>query len=200
MNPNNPANIFDLSHWSKLAQLGSVNAISGLSEMVNQDVKISTVDLEEVSIRNAVNLVGKPDDIMVGIYLLFNGNTSGQILLAFQPDTAFSLVDMVMGQPDGTTSELGEMEQSVLGEMGNIVGTFFLNAVANQSGSLLNPSPPAVVMDMSASLIDSVMVRAMAENESVWAIKLAFSTGERQLSGRFLVLPVVAGGNDNGEG
>ena len=55
--------MFDLSRWSKLAQLGSLNAITGLSEMVNQEVTISTVELEEVSIRNAVNLVGKPDDI-----------------------------------------------------------------------------------------------------------------------------------------
>lgn len=199
MNPNKTDNIFDLSRWSKLAQLGSLNAITGLSEMVNQEVTISTVELEEVSIRNAVKLVGKPDDMTVGIYLLFSGNTAGQILLAFRPEIAFSLVDMVMGQPDGTTVELGEMEQSVLGEMGNIVGTFFLNAVANQSGTCLSPSPPAVVMDMSASLIDSVMVRAMAENESVWAIKLAFSTGERQLAGRFLVLPVVGAENDSSE-
>lgn len=192
MNQKTTKNLFDLSQWSKLARLGSVNAIVGLSEMVNQEVSVSTLDLEEVSIRNAVNMVGKPEDLTIGIYLLFTGNTSGQILLAFQPEIAFELVDMIMGNVPKTTTELGEMERSVLGEMGNIVGTFFLNAVADHSDSCLSPSPPAVVMDMSASLIDSVMVKAIAENESVWAIKLAFRTGERQLEGKFLVLPVLS--------
>ena len=102
-------NIFDLSRWSKLAQLGSVNAITGLSEMVNQEVKVTAMELEEVSIRNAVSLVGKPDDMTVGIYLVFSGNTCGQILLAFHPEIAFELVDMIMGNPEGTTKELGEM-------------------------------------------------------------------------------------------
>lgn len=192
MNQKTTSNLFDLSQWSKLARLGSVNAIVGLSEMVNQEVTVSTLDLEEVSIRNAVNMVGKPDALTVGIYLLFSGNTSGQILLAFRPEIAFELVDMVLGNPPKTTVDLGEMERSVLGEMGNIVGTFFLNAVADHSNSCLSPSPPAVVMDMSASLIDSVMVKAIAENESVWAIRLSFQTGERQLEGKFLVLPVVS--------
>lgn len=192
MNQKSTNKMFDLSSWSKLARLGSVNAITGLSEMVNQEVSVATLDLEEVSIKNAVNLVGQPDALTVGVYLLFSGNTSGQILLAFKPEIAFELVDMVMGNPDKTTIELGEMERSVLGEMGNIVGTFFLNAVADHSDSCLSPSPPAVVMDMSASLIDSVMVKAIAENESVWAIKLSFCTGERSLEGRFLVLPVLS--------
>ena len=201
MNQKTTNNIFDLSQWSKLARLGSVNAIVGLSEMVNQEVTVSTLDLEEVSIKNAVNMVGKPEALTIGIYLLFTGNTSGQILLAFQPEIAFELVDMVMGNEPMTTTELGDMERSVLGEMGNIVGTFFLNAVADHSDSCLSPSPPAVVMDMSASLVDSVMVKAIAENESVWAIKLAFRTGERQLEGKFLVLPVMspAAQTDQGE-
>jgi len=202
LNQKTQGSLFDLSRWSKLAQLGSFNAISGLSEMVHQEVKINGVQLDEVSVRNAVSLLGKPEDMNVGIYLLFSGNTSGQILLAFRPEIAFELVDMVMGNPANTTVELGEMERSVLGEMGNIVGTFFLNALANQANTCLAPSPPAVVMDMSASLMDSVMTRALSESESVWVIKLSFSTGERELHGQFLVLPVIEnkqGDDNNGE-
>jgi chemotaxis protein CheC len=193
---NQATSLFDLSRWSKLAQIGSVNAISGLSEMINQDIKVTALDLEEVSVRNAAALIGKPDDMVVSIYLLFTGNTSGQIMLAFQPETAFELVDMAMGTPEGTTQELGEMERSVLGEMGNIVGTFFLNAVADQEGLCLSPSPPAVVMDMSGALIDAVMAEALAENDSVFAIRLSFSTDNRQLQGRFLVLPVTGPSRD----
>jgi chemotaxis protein CheC len=180
---------FNLANWSKLAKVGSTTAVSGLSEMVNRDFKITTLSLEEVSMRNTANLIGKPEDKVVGIYLLFSGNTAGQILLVFQPDTAFELCDLAMGVPQGTTTGLGEMERSVLGEMGNIVGTFFLNGVADCVGLRLMPSPPAVVEDMAGSVIGSVLAEAFDESESLFVIKLLFSSPQSQIEGRFLVLP-----------
>ncbi len=179
----------DLASWSKAARIGSVNAITGLSRMINQHIEVTTLNIEEVSVRNATGLIGKADDIVVGIYLMFSGNTTGHIMLAFQPDTAFELVDMAMGIPPGSTQTLREMERSVLGELGNVVGSYFLNAVADDAGVCLMPSPPAVVMDMVGAIVGSVMAEVMQENESVFVIRLSFGTAEREIEGRFLVLP-----------
>jgi chemotaxis protein CheC len=188
---NNASGLFDLSRWSRLAQIGSVNAITGLAEMVDQEIKITALDLEEVSMRNAASLVGEADDLMVGVYLLFGGSASGQIMLAFQPKTAFELVDMAMGEPSGTTKDLGEMERSVMAEAGNVVGSFFLNAVADHASLRLLPTPPVVVMDMVGSLIGTVMAEALQELESVFVIRLSFSLPDRRIEGHFLVLPTL---------
>jgi len=196
---NKASSLFDLSRWSRLAQIGSINAITGLSEMVDQEIKVTALSLEEVSMRNASALIGEPDDMMVGIYLLFSGSASGQIMLAFQPQTAFDLVDMAMGTPPGTTRELGEMEQSVLAEAGNVVGSFFLNAVADHASLRLLPSPPVVVMDMVGSLMGTVLAEALQESESVFVIRLSFSSPDRQLEGRFLVLPTLDSHTDASE-
>ena len=199
MTYNKASSLFDLSRWSRLAQIGSINAITGLSEMVDQEIKVTALSLEEVSMRNASALIGEPDDMMVGIYLLFSGSASGQIMLAFQPQTAFDLVDMAMGTPPGTTRELGEMEQSVLAEAGNVVGSFFLNAVADHASLRLLPSPPVVVMDMVGSLMGTVLAGALQESESVFVIRLSFSSPDRQLEGRFLVLPTLDSHTDASE-
>jgi chemotaxis protein CheC len=187
---------FTLANWANLAKVGSATAVSGLSQMVNKDFKISALSIEEVSLRNATNLIGKSDDKIIGVYLLFTGNTSGHILLAFQPQTAFELIDMAMGVASGTTHSMGEMERSVLGEMGNIVGTFFLNGVADCVGLRLMPSPPAVVEDMAGALIDSVLAEAFDQNESLFVIKLLFSCTGQEIEGRFLVLPSFVVHND----
>jgi chemotaxis protein CheC len=187
---------FNLANWTKLAKVGSVTAVSGLSQMVNRDFTITTLSIEEVSMRNATNLIGRAEDKVIGVYLLFSGNTSGQILLAFQPQIAFELVDMAMGVNLGSTTALGEMERSVLGEMGNIVGTFFLNGVADSVGLRLMPSPPAVVEDMAGAVIGSVLAEAFDENESLFVIKLLFSSNIKEMEGRFLVLPSFTRNNE----
>ncbi len=187
----NSQSVFNLANWTKLAKVGSTTAVSGLSQMVNKEFSITTLSIEEVSMRNATSLIGKAEDMVIGVYLLFTGNANGQILLAFQPDTAFELVDMAMGVDPGTTTKLDEMERSVLGEMGNIVGTFFLNGVADSVGLRLMPSPPAVVEDMAGALIGSVLAEAFEASESLFVIKLMFTSDTKEIEGRFLVLPSI---------
>ena len=188
---------FDLASWTKLAKVGCTAAVSGLSQMVNKDFRISALSVEEVSMRNATSLIGKAEDQVVGVYLLFSGNANGQILLAFDPKTAYKLVDLAVGIETGTTNSLGEMERSVLGEMGNIVGTFFLNEVADCVGLRLKPSPPTVIEDMAGAVIGSVLAEAFDENDSLFVIKLLFSSIAQAIEGRFLVLPSFTAKDNN---
>jgi chemotaxis protein CheC len=183
----------NLANWTKLAQLGSTTAVSGLSQMVNKDFSITALKIEEVSKRNATGLLGKADSSAVGIYLKFDGHSAGQILLAFDPETAYELVDMALGLTTGSTQSLGEMERSVLGEMGNIVGGFFLNSVADCLGSRLMPSPPVVVQGPSAAMMGAVLAKTGNTNDSLFVIKLVFRSAPKTVEGSFLVLPAFAG-------
>ncbi len=183
---------FNLASWTKLAKVGSTTAVTGLSQMLNKDFTITALSIEEVSIRNATKLVGaNAGDNVIAIYLLFSGNTSGQILLSFAPQTAFDLVDMALGLDPNTTRGLGEMERSVLGEMGNIVGAFFLNSVADCAGLRLMPSPPSVMEDNAGSLVGSLLAEAFKGRDSIFVIKLKFHSPTKEIEGNFLVLPSV---------
>jgi chemotaxis protein CheC len=188
---------FDLPGWTKLAKIGSTTAISGLSQMVNQDFKVTALNIEEVSLRSSINLIGKPEDRVVGVYLQFSGYTSGQMLLVFDPQTAYQMVDMALGVEPGSTTILGEMERLVLGEMGNNVGTFFLNRVADFVGTRLKPSSPVVVEDLAGAVIGSVLAEAFYVNDALFVIKLLFGSITREIEGRFLVLPSLGQKNND---
>ena len=157
--------------------------------MVNQEITVTSLNLEEVLARNVASLIGKVDDHMVGIYLSFSGDASGHILLAFQPKIAYELVDMAMGISPGSTQDIGEMEQSVLGEVGNVVGAFFLNTVADSVGKCILPSPPVVLTDTVEAIINSVMAEVMLQSKPIFGIRLSFGTPGQEIEGRFMVLP-----------
>jgi len=187
-------NTLNLAAWTKLARSGTDNALSGLSQMINQDIEIKNLELEEVMPRNLAHLIGNPDDQIIGVYLSFSGNANGHIMLAFQPSTAYELVDMAMGLPNGSTQDMGEMEKSVLGEVGNIVGAFFLNAIADGVDQRLLPSPPQIVMGKVRETIGKVMAEVMLQSEPLFGIRMSFATTEpaKEITGRFLVLPTYA--------
>jgi len=105
------------------------------------------------------------------------------------PREAHGLVDMVMSQEEGTTSTLGAMERSALGEVGNLTGTFFLNALAEVTRMNIQPSPPAVMVDMGAAVLDVPLAALAASADEALVIKTIFLDDLRRIEAAFLVMP-----------
>lgn len=179
----------DAKIWSNLVIKGITNAMTGLSQMVNQDIRISALSIKQVPAKSMPERLGGPEQPVIGIYLTFSGTANGHLMLVHQPELAYSLVDMLMGNPQGTTNCLEAVEQSALGEMGNITGTFFLNAIADTLGITLMPSPPLVMCDMAGAVLDIALAEVLQQSDEVFVAEAEFFTSDRQISGTFLVMP-----------
>ena len=155
--PSNSGEVFDA--WFKLASLGSVKAVLGMSEMINQDIQISRLSAKSIPVRSAYNLLGEAERKIIGVYLTYGGVAGGHILLAFPEEIALGMIDLAMGLERGTTEVMGEMEMSAMGEIGNISGGFFLNELSDGIGGHVLPSPPMVIQDTAGSIMDVVISR-----------------------------------------
>jgi len=166
---------------------GVNNAINGLSKMVGKDIKVSNLSCRKIAVKEIPALFGGPETYIVGVYLGICGDSSGHIFVAYQPNTAFELIDLLLGQPSGSTGGLSEMEISVLGEVGNIMGSFFLNYVSDSINARLTPSPPAVMMDMAGAILDGALASIMEFYDSIYVVETVFGTSDRSVMGNFLV-------------
>jgi chemotaxis protein CheC len=175
--------------WSNLVIKGITNAMSGLSQMVNQEIKISALSIKQVPAKSMPERLGGPEQPVIGIYLTFSGTANGHLMLVHQTELAYSLVDMLMGNPPGTTTCLEAVEQSALGEMGNVTGTFFLNAIADSLGITLMPSPPLVMCDMAGAVLDVALAEILQQSDDVFVAESEFFTTDRKANGTFLVMP-----------
>ena len=175
--------------WTWLVSRGIANSLSGLSQMVGQELSVTSLDLRQYPAKDAAMLLGGPENLVVGIYLTIFGDATGHLMLIHDPKIAFELIDIQMGLAAGTTQNLEEMERSVLGEMGNITGSFFLNALADASSLNLQPSPPAVMIDMAGAILGIALTKIMQEQDDVLVVRATFSAGSRRMDGTFMVLP-----------
>jgi chemotaxis protein CheC len=175
--------------WDNLIKKGITNAMTGLSQMVGQDIGINSVEIEEVLAKRVPEMMGGPDALIMGIYLTFSGAANGHIMLAHSPEVANAFLNMLLGGEHDIRTSIDEMEQSALGEMGNVTSSFFLNSVADSLGVLLSPSTPLMLLDIAGAVLDVALAEILLASDYVFSVKTSFVIKDAQIEGAFMVLP-----------
>ena len=135
----------------ELANVGSGNASTALSGMLGRSVDISVPKAQALPFAEAVEAAGPAEQDITGIVLGIVGEMNGTVLLLVPPADADKICRMLGVEPDG------EYALSALGEIGNIVGTSYINALAAMTGMDIEPTPPATATDMLGALVASVL-------------------------------------------
>lgn len=172
-----------------IASEGIQNAADGFSSMVGHKIEVSTPVSSLVPVLSIPNIIGGPEDDAVGIYLRFVGDLTGQIMMIVQYNKALELSDLLMDLPAGTTTHLGSIERSALGELGNLCGTFFLNSLAKRIGIGIRPTPPAIMVDMVGAILDIVVATTGGVSEYVLLVQANLTDGSRSVGADFWVIP-----------
>ncbi len=175
----------------EVANIGAGHAASALSQiMTDRRVLISVPDVELVRSDAVAELFGKPDTVIVAVWMDILGDLSGRTALALPEESAKLLCDFMLSRELGTTTELEELERSTMSEAGNILGSAYLNALADFLDMMLLPSVPTLVIAKREDL--AVQLDIDPEQTILCAsTAFAFPDGgpESTLEGKFLHLP-----------
>jgi chemotaxis protein CheC len=76
-----------------------------------------------------------------------------------------------------------------MGELGNICGSFFLNSIASVTDAKFHPTPPAVMVDMVAAILDVVVATTGGISEQALLVQANFMDGSRCVESDFWVIP-----------
>jgi chemotaxis protein CheC len=172
-----------------VASEGFQKAASGFSKMIGLTLDVTQPKVVLKPFKDIPMLLGGPENDAVGIYLRMEGDLSGHVMLIIPFEKSLEIVDMLMDQPVGTTKVLGQMERSALAEVGNLTGTFFLNAIADITGTETRPSPPAVMVDMVSAILDVIVAMIGDIGDKVVMFQTKFSCGDRSTQADFWVIP-----------
>ena len=108
-------------------------------------------------------------------------------MLLFPVKRALECVDLMCGQAVGTSVEPDELSESAIGELGNIVGSAFINALADHMNLILHPSPPTVIHDMAIALVQSVYAEVLSQGGDVVMMDAIFEDLAGKTAGLLIV-------------
>lgn len=182
---------FALNTFFTAAKAGVRKAAEAVSMMSSSTVRMDVISAGVAPTARLSEIAGNPEDLVAGVYIQVTGDVPGHALLVFSYDSALQLVDILTGQHSGTTVRLDEMESSVIQEVGNIVTSAYLNAISEFFGWSLMPSPPSVAVDMSAAVIDSVLLSTGHFDDETISIVTKFAGRKQAMRGFFLYIPEV---------
>ena len=109
----------------ELANIGSGTASTALSRMLGRSIDISVPNAQALPFADAVDATGEAESEMTGIVLGIQGDMGGTVLLLISPSDA-DVMCRLLGLEPGD-----ELAVSALGEIGNIIGASYINALGS---------------------------------------------------------------------
>jgi chemotaxis protein CheC len=171
----------------ELANIGSGNASTALSQLLGKPVDISVPTANALPLAEAVEAVGPPEDEVTGIMLGIVGQLTGSVLLLVSPRDAATLCGLLGVDAD---SEWGI---SALGEIGNIVGSSYLNALAAMTGLEMEPTPPVALTDMLGAIVSTALAEHADGTDVALMLDSALEVEGEDCAISFLLIPQAGG-------
>lgn len=173
------------------ANIGAGHAATALSQMTGSTIMINVPAINVLSLESIPSQFGAEEEPVAAVMMHMLGDMSGRTLLVFPKPTVMRLAELMLQRPLGTSQALGELETSAIKEAGNILSGAYMNALSDFLGMMLLPSPPTLVIDMSAAVLSSAYAQFAPDPDHILCVESEFRLTERALSlrGFFLLLP-----------
>lgn len=175
----------------EVANIGAGHAATALSQMIGGTIMISVPTINVSRLEDVPPQVAGPEEPVAAVLMHMMGDLTGRTLLVFPRLTAIRLSDLMLRRAPGTSSELGEMEQSAIKEAGNILSSAYMNALSDFMGLMLIPSPPSLAVDMSTAVLTTAYLQFGSDRDFVFCVESEFmmTDVDEKLRGFFLLLP-----------
>lgn len=172
----------------EIGNIGSGHAATALSTLLQRRIDMSVPEVWAIPFEQVSTIVGQLDMPQATIYVKVEGDAPGKAVFFFPLESAEVVVQALFGSTEVMDIYTNEMAQSALKEVGNILVSSFLIALTQFSGIPLQPSVPALAVDMIGASLDAIFLEEGTLDEMVLFIDTQLS-GIPKIKGQFIFLP-----------
>lgn len=185
-----------LSAVKEVANIGLGHSAKSLADMTGIEFHLSVPDVDSVPVDQLSSLMGGPFAITVGVFMPFVGAVEGHLAFLFPWESAQSVWTLLMGSAPEDFTQIGEVEASAMIEIGNILNSHFLNAVAEMTGLELHSTVPSVGVDAAMTIVESVVLEAEMADAVALCVETSIYNDDLGIRGFFAFIPTKDGLNE----
>ena len=146
----NNLNELDEMHLDVLREIGNIgsgNAATSLSSMLNTTVEIEVPTISLISYDKVSQYLGGKDRKVIGLALGLEADIDGVMLHVVQPQFASRIVNAFYPKDIQTLEDVSEMDLSAVKETSNITTAAYVNSLATMTNTFINITPPIEYLD-----------------------------------------------------
>jgi chemotaxis protein CheC len=170
----------------EVGNIGAGNAATALSQLLNSKVDMSVPAVNIVPFDDIFSEIGV-EEVVIGVIVRVLGDIPGNILYTLDKETALIIISRLLGEQQEEITEIGS---SALCEIGNIIASSFMNAIARLTNLVLMPSVPAVALDMMGAILSTTFIESGQFDEYVLDLETQFLQENQKISGHFYYIPM----------
>lgn len=159
-------NELDAMHLDVLREIGNIgsgNAATSLSSMLNTTVDIEVPIISLINYDNVSQYLGGKDREVIGLALGLEADIDGVMLHVVQPQFASRIINAFYPKEINTLADINEMDLSAVKETSNITTAAYVNSLAALTNMFINITPPVDYLDT----VENVLKHASNRFDSI---------------------------------
>ena len=175
----------------ELGNIGSGNAATAISAMLGKEVEMTVPAVSVLDYTKAIDFLGGPENIVVGMLVRITGDIEGMIMFILQKPFASAVLKTFFGHEEIDMMALGENEASAIREIGNIMAASYVNALSQISGRMINISVPSLTVDMLGAIMSVPAIEFGAVSDQVLFIDGTFILDNQSIKSNMILIPEI---------
>ncbi len=187
-------NLMDIDMLKEVANIGTGNAATSLSNLVNQRISMTVPTVKMPEFKHLADIIGGADALIAGLLVGISGDVDGIMMYLMTEKSACTLAKEIMNRDKNNFSEFDEIDYSMLTEIGNILTSSYLTALSQLMNYKINQSVPSLSVDMAGAILSVPAIEFGRVADRVLFIESTFkqsSDDSTDLSGFFMLIPEV---------
>ena len=181
----------DAMHLDVLREIGNIgsgNAATSLSSMLNTTVEIEVPTISLINYENVSQYLGGKDNEVIGLALGLEADIEGVMLHVVQPRFASRIVNTFYPKEIETLEDINEMDLSAVKETSNITTAAYVNSMASMTNTFINITPPIEYLDTVENVLKHASNRFDAIGNQVIYIDENLYIGNTQIKSSMILI------------
>ena len=157
--------------------------------MLGNTIEMKVPNVCVLEYQQIIDAMGGPEKVITGILVRLEGDIKGMMMFLLEDSFAQVVLSTFMNAENVQVTKLGDMELSVITEMGNIMAGSYLRALSTLTGLTIDMSIPSMTVDMLGAIMSVPITEFAQVGDKVLFIDDGFKIDGVAIKSNIILIP-----------